>query len=251
MIALAIALAGAGLLAGSFIGLLSLRLPAGQPVLWGRSRCSDCGKALPPWRLVPLLSFALSTGRCSACGVSIPLRYPLIELGCAAIGIWAAITAPDPVHAALTALLGWQLLLIALIDGEHFWLPDALTLPLIVSGLAASAWRVRGLPTDALIGAAVGFATLWLLAWAYKRIRRRDGLGGGDPFLLAGAGAWVGWMGLPSVLIWAALSGLSLALALRLTGREVGSDTRLPFGVFLAIGIWAVWLVGPLGLSMN
>lgn len=250
-IPLAALLGGLGLLAGSFLGLVSLRLPAGEPMVRGRSRCGGCGRTLAPWRLVPLVSYAQSAGRCADCGARIPLRYPLMELACAGIGVWAALAGHDPVHAALTALLGWQLLLVAVVDSEHFWLPDALTLPLLVTGLGAAAWAARGLPVDALIGAAVGFAGLWLIARAYRLIRGRDGLGGGDPFLLAGGGAWIGWIGLPSVLIWAAAAGLSVALALRAGGRRVSGDTRLPFGVFLAIGIWATWLVGPLGLVIR
>lgn len=245
---LAALLAGLGLLAGSFLGLVSLRLPAGQPLIRGRSRCDGCGRTLAPWRLIPLASYALSAGRCTDCGARIPPRYPLMELACAGIGVWAALTGRDPVHAALTALLGWQLLLIAVVDAEHFWLPDALTLPLLATGLAGAAWIARSLPADAVIGAAIGFAGLWLIARLYRLIRKRDGLGGGDPFLLAGGGVWVGWIGLPSVLIWAAAAGLSVALALKVGGHRVDGETRLPFGVFLAIGIWATWLVGPLGL---
>lgn len=247
-IPLAALLGGLGLLAGSFLGLLSLRLPAGEPVVRGRSRCGGCGRTLAPWRLIPLISFALSAGRCTDCGARIPRRYPLMELACAGIGIWAGLAGRDPVHAALTALLGWQLLLIAVVDAEHFWLPDVLTLPLLVTGLGGAAWAARGLPVDAVIGAAVGFGVLWMVARLYRLVRKRDGLGGGDPFLLASGGAWVGWIGLPSVMIWAAAAGLSVALALRAGGRDVDGDTRLPFGVFLAIGIWATWLIGPLGL---
>jgi leader peptidase (prepilin peptidase)/N-methyltransferase len=148
----------------------------------------------------------------------------------------------------LTGLLGWQLLLLAVVDGENFWLPDILTWPLAVSGLlAAIILPDRGF-VDAVIGAVAGFATLWLLGFAYRKTRGRQGLGGGDPFMLAGAGAWVGWIGLPSVLLWAALGGLSLVIARAVTGRKVTGADRLPFGVFLAIGTWLTWMLGPIGL---
>jgi leader peptidase (prepilin peptidase) / N-methyltransferase len=237
-------------LIGSFIGLLSVRLPADQPVLLGRSRCQSCGVTLPPWRLVPVVSYAISAGRCSGCSARIPARYPLIELACAGIGLWAALSGRDPVHAVLTALLGWQLLLIAIIDAEHFWLPDRLTLPLLVSGLAASAWLASGVPIDALVGAIVGFAGLWLVAFAYRRLRGRQGLGGGDPIFLGAIGAWVGWIGLPSVLLWASAAGLSVVAAKAVTGRVVSGQDRLPFGVFLAVGAWLTWQFGPLGLGV-
>ncbi|HYC98951.1 prepilin peptidase [Brevundimonas sp.] len=246
---LAATLAGAGLLAGSFLGLVSLRLPAGDPIVAGRSRCGGCGRPLPPWRLIPLLSYLFSRGRCAACGTAIPLRYPLMESACAAIGVWAALSQPSAVAAVITALLGWQLLLIAVVDAEHFWLPDPLTLPLLVTGVAAAAMLDRLPLPDAVAGAAAGFGGLWLLARGYRRVRGREGLGGGDPFLLAAGGAWVGWIGLPSVLLWAALSGLSVIAARILTGRAVSGADRLPFGVFLAVGVWLTWLLGPLGLA--
>jgi leader peptidase (prepilin peptidase)/N-methyltransferase len=245
---LAAMLAGAGLIAGSFLGLVSLRLPAGGRIVAGRSRCGGCGRPLAPWRLIPLLSYLSSKGRCAACGSAIPIRYPLMELACAAIGAWAALSQPSAAAAVLTALLGWQLLLIAIVDAEHFWLPDSLTLPLLATGVAAAAMLGRLTLLDAAAGAAAGFGGLWLLARVYRRLRGREGLGGGDPFLLAAGGAWIGWIGLPSVLLWAALSGLSVTAARFLTGRAVSGADRLPFGVFLAVGIWLTWLLGPLGL---
>ncbi|MCS6627083.1 prepilin peptidase [Roseibacterium beibuensis] len=246
---LAIALGGAGLLAGSFLGLVSLRLPQGEGFAAGRSRCRGCDRPLDAWRLVPLLSYAVFRGRCAACGAAIPVRYPAMEAACGAIGVCAAVTQPSLAAALLTALLGWQLLLIAVVDGEHFWLPDQLTLPLLGTGLLAAAALDRLSVVDSIAGAAVGFGGLWLVARAYRAIRGRDGLGGGDPFLLAAGGAWTGWIGLPSVLLWAALAGLSVVAARLLTGGRVSGADRLPFGVFLALGVWLTWLLGPLGLS--
>lgn len=241
-------LGGAGLFVGSFLGLVSLRLPQGQDVVGGRSRCDGCGVALPPWRLVPLVSYLLSRGRCAGCGATIPRRYPLIELAAAGVGAWAGLGQAAPLDAALTALLGWQLLLIAVIDGEHFRLPDALTLPLLATGGLAAVLLDQTAPLNAVIGAAAGFTSLWLLAFAYRRLRGRDGLGDGDPILLAAGGAWVGWIGLPSVLLWASAAGLSFVAARMLVGRKVSGQDRLPFGPCLAAGIWLTWMLGPLGL---
>lgn len=244
----AIVFAGLGLIAGSFIGLVSLRLPQGQGVILGRSRCGGCGQPLPPQRLIPVFSYLFARGRCRDCGVSIPWRYPLIELACGAIGVWAALSQPDLLAAALTALLGWQLILIAVVDAEHFWLPDVLTLPLLAIGVAAALLLPDGDLVGSIIGAALGFSGLWLLAFLYRRLRGREGLGGGDPILLAAGGAWVGWAGLPSVLLWASAAGLSLVVARLLRGRAVSGQDRLPFGPFLAVGVWLTWLFGPLGL---
>jgi len=225
-----------------------LRLPADGGVVFGRSRCDGCRRDLAPWRMIPVLSWAITRGRCRDCGAPIPVRYPVIESAAGLIGVWAALTQADPVGAVLTALLGWQLLLLAVVDAEHFWLPDALTFPLAASGLAASLSLPGMTAIDSLIGAAAGFGGLWAIAWLYRRLRGRDGLGGGDPFMLGAGGAWVGWIGLPSVLLWASAAAFSLVAARLLLRRQVSGQDRLPFGVFLAIGIWCVWLWGPLGL---
>lgn len=181
-------------------------------------------------------------------GAHWPLRLSAFALAAAAIGAWAGLSQASVSATLLTAVLGWMLLLIAVVDAEHFWLPDELTLPLAAAGLGAALLPGGTGLLNAAIGAATGFAALWLLAFAYRRLRGRDGLGGGDPFLLAAGGAWVGWIGLPTVLLWAAAAGLSLVLARALMKKPLAGDDRLAFGVFLAVGIWMTWLFGPLGL---
>jgi leader peptidase (prepilin peptidase)/N-methyltransferase len=167
------------------------------------------------------------------------------------LGVWAALASPSLLIAAVSAVLAWQLLMLAVVDGENFWLPDVLTWPLVVTGLLAAWWLEPDSLMARAIGAAAGFGLLWGLGWLYRRLRGREGLGGGDPFLMAGAGAWVGWMGLASVMLWAGVAGLSLVIARRVTGKAVSGQDALPFGVFLAIGIWLTWLYGPLGLAIS
>lgn len=176
------------------------------------------------------------------------MRLLLFAAGAAVIGVWAAVHGGSWLVMAATALLGWQLLLIATIDAEHFWLPDILTWPLALTGLIANGLILGGLPWLQIVGTVAGFVMLWLLAWLYRLVRKRAGLGGGDPFLFAGAGAWVGWTGLPSVLIWAAGAGLAVILARLALRRAVAGTDRLPFGTFLAVGIWLTWIYGPWGL---
>lgn len=245
---LALILGGTGLIVGSFLGLVSLRLPRGIDVVGGRSRCDGCGATLMPWRLVPVVSYLFSQGQCTGCAARIPARYPLMELGAGGLGVWAALVQPTPLAATATALLGWQLLLIAVIDAEHFRLPDRLTLPLLATGGLAAILLDHTTPLDAVLGAAIGFAGLWLLAFAYRHLRGREGLGDGDPVLLAAGGAWVGWVGLPSILLWASAAGLSFVAARFLVGRPMSATDRLPFGPCLAAGIWLTWMLGPLGL---
>lgn len=235
-----------GLLIGSFLALVSVRLPAGEPMVVARSKCRRCGRTLSPLELIPLMSWVVQQGRCAGCGDGVSPRYPMIELGAAGFGVWAALAAPGWLGMA-GAVLAWQLLLIAVIDAEHFWLPDVLTLPLLATGLIA-AWLLEPhLLGERAIGAVAGFVSLWLVAWTYRRMRGREGLGGGDPRLFSGVGAWVGWIALPTVLVWACLAGFAVIAAMLAVGRKTGLSARLPFGTFLAIGAWLAWLFGPLG----
>lgn len=176
-----------------------------------------------------------------------PARLSLLAAGGAILGLWSALGQTSAAAAILTALFAWQLLLIAVVDAEHFWLPDRLTFPLALTGLIAAAALDERRLADGVIGTAVGFAALWLLSQGYRRLRGREGLGGGDPFLLGAIGAWVGWAGLPSVLLWAGLAGLSVVAGRAAAGRPLSGADRLPFGVFLAIGGWLTWTLGPLG----
>lgn len=240
-----------GLAVGGFVGLVSLRLPRGDDVVRAPSRCGGCGRRLGARDLVPVLSWLALRGRCRACAAPIPARYPLIELACAGIGLWAALHHQGEFQAFATAALGWMLLLIAVVDAEHFWLPDILTLPLLAGGLLAAALFAPADLVARAVGAAMGFLSLWVIGFLYRRVRGRDGLGGGDPILFAAIGAWIGWAGLPSVLVWACAAAFSLVAARLVLRRAVRAHDRLPFGPFLAVGAWMVWLYGPIGLSAS
>lgn len=195
--------------------------------------------------LAAVLSTRLSAGPDAP---SRPGRRRIVGLTVAGVvtGLWAAAVLAGPL-ALIGAGLGAALLLIATIDGEHFWLPNLLTLPLGAAGLAVSVLFGPGSPLDHLIGAAAGFLVLAGLAALYRRLRGQEGLGGGDSRMLGAIGAWVGWIGLPSVLVWASAAGLSWAVARMVARRPLRRDEHLPFGVFLALGAWLTWLYGPLG----
>lgn len=231
-----------GLVVGSFLATVLIRWPQGRSALAGRSRCDRCGKTLTPAELLPVLSYVAQRGRCRGCGARIDKRHLAVELGAAAIGLVALVAHPLPL-AALSLLLGLWLLLIAILDVEHQWLPDVLTLPLIPLGLAA-AWTGFGPPLlDRLAGAALGWAVLVVLAFTYRRLRGREGMGGGDPKLLAAIGAWLGGLQLPFVLLGAGLLGLASVLLMRLRGQHVGATSRLPLGALMAITAWPIWLI--------
>ena len=231
-----------GAVIGSFLAAILVRWPQGRSVLRGRSQCDSCGKTLSPRDLVPILSWVLVRGRCRHCGAAIDRRLLAIEAGAALVGLTAIAAHPLPA-ANYTAIFGWWLFLLAALDVEHQWLPDRLTLPLIAAGLAV-AWVGIGPPLpDRLIGAAAGFAVLASIAFLYRRLRGREGLGGGDPKLFAALGAWLGWQQLPFVLLGAGLLGFA-AILLRLSrGETVAATDRLPLGALMALAAWPIWIL--------
>lgn len=231
-----------GLVIGSFLATVLIRWPKGQNALAGRSRCDSCGAALGPLDLVPILSWLVRRGRCATCGAAIDSRHLAVELAAAMIGVVAALAHPLPL-ALVTAGLGWWLLLVAALDLEEQWLPDLLTLPLILLGLGA-AWAGFGPPLDErLWGAGIGWASLEAIRLIYRFSRGRDGMGGGDPKLFAAAGAWVGVWNLPVILLAAGLLGIAAALAMLRRGQKLGAETRMPLGTLIALALWPAWLL--------
>ena len=195
--------------------------------------------------LVPIASWLTLRGRCRYCDGTIALRLLLIELGAMAIAIWAASLAQGAMLWA-GCILGWMLLALAIIDWDAAVLPDILTLPLLCLGFAATTIIEPARLFDCAIGAAAGFVFFAAIRWAYRLLRRREGLGLGDAKLLAAAGAWVSWTGLPSVILIAALASLALVLLMAFRGYRIAGGQRIAFGPALCLGTWIVWLYGPL-----
>jgi leader peptidase (prepilin peptidase)/N-methyltransferase len=232
---------------GSFLGVVIRRLPAGRPVLWGRSRCEQCAAALDARDLLPFVSWLATGGACRHCRASIGGFYPAVEAAALAVAV-VSVVADGGSAARLDALLGWWLLALGWIDLRDGILPDVLTLPLAAAGLAAAWWLAPTELIDRCLGVAGGYVLLWMVAFAYRRWRDREGLGLGDAKLLAAVGAWVGASGLPTVLAGGAIAALAAALVLRVAGRAIDRHTAMPFGPALAAAAWLTWLYGPLGV---
>jgi leader peptidase (prepilin peptidase)/N-methyltransferase len=229
---------------GSFLGVVVRRLPDGLPIARARSRCEGCGAGLKPRDLVPLLSWLIAKGRCRSCGRPIGWFYPGIELAALAVAV-IAVLVDGGAAAWLDCLLGWWLLTLGWIDLRRWLLPDALTLPLVVAGLAAAAAFDPEQLTGRALGAALGYLSLRAIAALYRALRGREGLGQGDAKLLAGSGAWLGAAALPEVIFVAATAALAAAACLRLVGVRLAAHSALPFGPFLALATWLLWLCGP------
>ena len=232
-----------GLCLGSFLNVLIHRMPRRESVVWPSSRCPHCQHALAPWENVPLVSFALLRGRCSACRAPISWRYPLVEALAGTIAGIAAAWLGVGIAAVGFLFFTLCLLAVAWIDTEHRIIPDELSLALFAGGVLVRGATLEGAAV-ALLGAALGFGALYAVAWAYRRTRGADGLGGGDIKLAAGLGAFLGPPGVLLTVVLAALAGSVVGGILMATGRGTGK-TALPFGTFLAPCAVLVLIAGP------
>jgi leader peptidase (prepilin peptidase)/N-methyltransferase len=231
---------------GSFLGLVIRRLPDGLPIAFARSVCEECGVRLKTRDLVPVLSWLMQKGRCRCCGHRLGWFYPGVELAAVAVAL-SAVLVDGGEGIWLDCLLGWWLLTLGWIDLRRGLLPDILTLPLVLAGLAAAAVFDPAELTQRALGAALGYTSLVIVAAVYRKLRGREGLGHGDAKLLAASGAWVGAAALPQVILLAALAALLVAAGLRLAGTRLSAHSALPFGPFLALVTWVLWLCGPFG----
>ena len=207
------------------------------------SRCPACGHRIRWYENIPLVSWLALRGRCSACGTAISVRYPFIELLTgvlfAAVG-WKL--GPQPSTLMWCAVVA-VLLALAAIDWDTTVLPDALTLPLLWGALLAAVAGWHGTPAQAVLGAIVGYLSLWSVYWLFKLATGKEGMGYGDFKLLAALGAWLSWQAILPIVLAASLLGALVGLGLKATGG-LREGRFVPFGPFLAGGGVAVLLIG-------
>ncbi len=223
--------------------------PAAAPEvfnLWTpRSRCPGCGHQVRWYENMPVISYLFLRGKCSACSTPISARYPLVELATAALFFfclhrWGA----TPTGVAWCAFSG-VLVALAFIDWDTTLLPDDLTLPLLWAGLLAGALGWTGVPLfDAVVGAAAGYLSLWLVYWGFKLATGKEGMGYGDFKLFAALGAWFGWQALVPLILLASVVGAAIGLAMKFSSglREGG---YIPFGPFLVGAGLIAMVFGP------
>lgn len=224
-----------GLVVGSFLNVVVYRLPRGTSVVFPRSSCPFCGGAVAARDNLPVLSYLMLRGKCRRCSAPISIRYPLVESATGALfGLCAWRFGPEP-QWLVASLLCSLLLSLALIDLDHFVLPDKITLPGVFAGLALQPWIARTDFLDAILGALLGAGVLILIVNIWYWLREEEGMGLGDVNMLAMVGAFLGWQGAAVTLVAATVAGAVTGLLL-IAFRRMGSRSRLPFGVFLALG---------------
>lgn len=263
-----------GLLVGSFLNVVIHRLPIMLDSAWKeecarlrgeepepsepfnlirpRSCCPACGKQITARENIPVLSYLLLRGRCSACGVRISLRYPLIEVlsGLASVAVAWRFGFSLEMLAALA--LTWALIALSVIDIDHQLLPDPVTLPVLWLGLSLSLFHslIPGemlfiSPATAIIGAVSGYLLLWSVYHLFKWVTGKEGMGYGDFKLLAMLGAWLGWQFIPLIVMLSAVVGALVGMGLIAFGRH-DRQVPIPFGPYLAAAGWVSLMWGPL-----
>ena len=247
-----------GACVGSFLNVCIHRWPEDQSVVRPRSRCPRCRSVIAWHDNLPVISWLWLRARCRACGGAISLQYPLVEVLTGGLAVLALLHfGPEPMAFVAFAFTA-ALLLVTVIDLEHFFIPDEVSLPGIVAGLAASLLPGGIGLANAVLGVLLGGGLLWLVAWSYERATGTEGMGLGDVKLLAMIGGFLGWQAVPAVLVLASLTGTvagalvvfsprgrrttrgivrrfglrALLPHLRRTARR----TAIPFGPFLALG---------------
>ena len=236
-----------GLIAGSFANVCILRLPMDESLIFPPSHCPRCGQPLKAIHNVPVFSYLALRGHCAFCHVRISLQYPLIEALMAFVFIFHAWYFSEPLRLALADILGFYLICISLIDYRHRIIPDELSLSLAAIGLAfsfvnpylsGSLW-IKFI--QSLVSGLGGGILMFLLAYAGEKAFKKEALGGGDVKLIAASGCVLGWIGIAGPLFVGSLAGGLTAIILLIARKKRMGET-LPFGPFLALGIYLTCL---------
>ena len=255
-----------GLLVGSFLNVVIYRVPEGLNrnwklqakqmldlpleqgegerfnILMPPSHCPSCKAAIKPWQNIPILSYVLLKGQCKHCHAAISMRYPLVELLTGLVFAVCAWKFGATWTAVAAMVFSAYLIAMIFIDADTQLLPDQLTLPLMWGGivfhlaayLLQADWGITNL-VDSLLGAIVGYMSLWSIFQLFKLVTGKEGMGYGDFKLLAALGAWLGISVLPIIIIMSAVVGLIFALIMK-----VAKNQPMPFGPYLAISGWIV-----------
>ena len=255
-----------GLMVGSFLNVVIHRLPKMMELSWKQqcaelrgeepvapptynlvlphSACPHCNHAISAWENIPIISYLLLRGKCKGCAATISPRYPIIEAICGILSAYAAAHFGFGLAAAGAILLIWALLALTAIDFDTQLLPDDITLPLLWTGLI---FNLNGIFTnlaDAVLGAAIGYLTLWSVYWLFKLVTGKEGMGYGDFKLLAALGAWLGWQMLPLIILLSSLVGAVVGITL-IVALKHGRNIPIPFGPYLAGGGLIALFWGP------
>lgn len=252
------------LMVGSFLNVVILRLPVMMKKEWReecceflelkteekqqtsafnlvvpRSRCPNCQHLITALENIPVISYLFLKGRCKECGTRISLRYPAIELLTALASVSVAYYFGVTIQTLFAIILTWALIALSFIDIDEQLLPDNITLPFLWLGIAVNSFTDWGFTTSqsSLLGAILGYGSLWTVYIIFKLVTGKEGMGHGDFKLLAMLGAWLGWIHLPVIIIMSSLVGAVIGIAM-IVLKSRDRTIPIPFGPYLAIAGW-------------
>ena len=207
------------------------------------STCPKCGHKIRFYENIPVISWLLLQGKCSQCKNSISFRYPLVETATALLSLLIATQFGVSVETLLLLILTWGLICLTLIDLDHMLLPDQIVMPLLWLGLLVNLDNTFVSLSEAVIGAAVGYMSLFSVFWLFKLLTGKDGMGHGDFKLFALFGAWLGWQLLPILILMASVVGAMVGISL-MVFKNHQRQQAIPFGPYLAVAGWVTLLWG-------
>lgn len=244
-----------GLLIGSFLNVVIHRVPkmmqresdnyvaheSDKPLphterfnlMLPHSACPQCGHRITALENIPVISYLFLRGKCSGCKTPISARYPIIELLTGILSAFLIWRFGSGLAGLATLLFAYLLIAMTFIDADTQLLPDDLTLSLLWAGLLVNLQSTFVPLSDAVIGAAAGYLSLWSIYWLFKLVTGKEGMGYGDFKLLAALGAWLGWSMLPIILLLSSVVGAIIGICL-IVFHKRGRDNPIPFGPYLA-----------------
>lgn len=254
-----------GLLVGSFLNVVILRLPRMMEQAWKSecreilelpaveeqkislmfppSCCTNCGASIRAWQNIPVISWVLLRGKCAGCKTPISMQYPLVEAATALMSAACVWHFGWGLQLLPALLLTWTLITLTVIDLRTQLLPDSITLPLLWLGLALALIPAFANLHDAVIGAIAGYLSLWSLFHLFRLITGKEGMGYGDFKLFAALGAWLGWQALPMIILLSSVVGAAVGIGM-ITLRRQGKDVPIAFGPYLAAAGWIALIWG-------
>lgn len=248
-----------GLMIGSFLNVVIVRVPLMMEMRWRqacdqiasdehfnlstpRSCCVSCKHPLTIFQNIPVLSFIWLRGRCGFCNAKISARYPIVEILTAVLTCFVVFQFGIALKTVFILLFVWMQIALSFIDWDKQILPDGMTLSLLWLGLLANAFSIFTDPSSAILGAMLGYLSLWSVYWIFKLLTHKEGMGYGDFKLLAALGAWFGWQSLPMIILFSSLLGAIVGMTFIIFKKQ-DKNIPIPFGPFLAIAglVTAFW----------
>ena len=208
-----------------------------------RSRCPSCGQMIKAWQNIPVVSYLMLGGKCGNCKTAISVQYPIVEAVTATLSVMVALKFGVSIQTVAGLIITWSLVALTVIDLKETLLPDSITLPMMWFGLVGSLIPVFVSPSDAIVGAAIGYLSLWSVYHLFRIVTGKEGMGYGDFKLMALFGAWFGWQAIPSIILLSSVVGAIVGITMIVAqGRD--KNIPIPFGPYLAAAGWISMMYG-------